>query len=129
MKIKLAYGRSGLEVEFPDAEVDVIEPRFIEGLPDEAAALRQALRQPIGARPLRELAKPGDSVAVIFSDRTRPMPSDRVLPVVLSELENTAPENVTLINAVGTHRHNTPEELEANRPVIVDEVPAADPEQ
>ena len=41
------------------------------------------------------------------------MPSDRVLPVVLSELENTSPENITLINAVGTHRHNTPEELES----------------
>ncbi|MBM3804620.1 MAG: nickel-dependent lactate racemase [Acidimicrobiia bacterium] len=113
MKIKLAYGRSGLEAIFPDTHVDVIEPRFVDGLPDEAAALRQALRQPIGARPLRELAQAGDTVAVIFSDRTRPMPSDRVLPVVLSELENVLPHDVTLINAVGTHRHNTPEELEA----------------
>ena len=113
MKIKLAYGRSGVEVEFPDKNVDVIEPRFVDGLPDEAEALRQALRQPIGARPLRELAKAGDSVAIIFSDRTRPMPSDRVLPVVLSELENTSPENITLINAVGTHRLNTPDVLES----------------
>jgi len=113
MKVKLAYGRSGIEVEFPDTNVEIIEPRFVDGLPDEGAALRQALRQPIGTRPLRELVRAEDSVAVIFSDRTRPMPSERVLPVVLSELENTSRENITLINAVGTHRHNTPEELEA----------------
>jgi lactate racemase len=113
MKIKLAYGRSGLEVDFPDAGVDVIEPRFVRGLPDEIAALRGALRNPIGSRPLREIVKPADTVAIIFSDRTRPMPSDRVLPVILSELENVPRDRITLINAVGTHRHNTPEELEA----------------
>jgi lactate racemase len=113
MKIKLAYGRSGLEVSFPESGVDVIEPRFVRGLPDEIAALREALRNPIGSRPLREIVKPDDTVAIIFSDRTRPMPSDRVLPVILSELENVPPGRITLINAVGTHRHNTPEELEA----------------
>ena len=113
MKVRLAYGRAGIEVEFPDTNVDIIEPRFVDGLPDEGAALREALRQPIGTRPLRELVGTEDSVAVIFSDRTRPMPSDRVLPIVLSELENTSRENITLINAVGTHRHNTAEELEA----------------
>src|SRR5262245_3446592 len=113
MKIKLAYGRSGLEVDFPDSGVDVIEPRFVRGLPDEIGALRGALRSPIGSRPLREIVKPDDTVAIIFSDRTRPMPSDRVLPVILSELENIPRDRITLINAVGTHRHNTPEELEA----------------
>ena len=59
MKIKLAYGKSGLEVDFPESGVDVIEPRFIRGLPDEIAALRAALRNPIGSRPLREIVKPG----------------------------------------------------------------------
>jgi nickel-dependent lactate racemase len=113
MKINLAYGKSGLVVNLPDAGVDVIEPRFITGLSDEPSALRQALRDPIGCRPLRELVQSADSVAIVFSDRTRPMPSDRVLPVVLSEIESVPRENVTLINAVGTHRHNTPEELES----------------
>jgi lactate racemase len=113
MKINLAYGKSGLEVEFPDSQVDVIEPKLISGVSDESAALRQALRDPIGCRPLRELADPKGSVAIIFPDRTRPMPSDRVLPVVLSELEQVPRDQITLINAVGTHRHNTPDELEA----------------
>jgi nickel-dependent lactate racemase len=113
VKIKLAYGKSGLEVDFPDSGVDVIEPRFVPGLRDETAALREALRDPIGCCPIREMVSPEDTVAIIFSDRTRPMPSDRVLPAILSELESVPRSNITLINAVGTHRQNTAEELEA----------------
>ncbi len=113
MKVTLAYGKSGLEVDLPEIGVEVIEPRFVEGLKDEAASLRRALRQPVASAPLRELATPESSVAIIFPDRTRAMPSDRVLPIVLSELDHVPKENVTLINAVGTHRANTAEELEA----------------
>jgi nickel-dependent lactate racemase len=113
MKIKLEYGKAGLEVDFPETGFDLIEPRFVAGLPDEAAALTAALGNPIGARPLKEMAVAGDSVAIVFPDRTRAMPSDRVLPVLLSELQHVPKEKITLINAVGTHRENTREELEA----------------
>lgn len=113
MKVNLAYGKNGLEVDLPERGVEVIEPRFVKGLEDEAASLRHALRHPVAAAPLSELATPESSVAIIFPDRTRAMPSDRVLPVVLSELEQVPRDNITLINAVGTHRSNTPEELEA----------------
>ena len=113
MKVTLAYGKNGLEVDFPERGVEVIEPRFVKGLEDEAASLRHALQHPVAAAPLRELATADTSVAIIFPDRTRPMPSDRVLPIVLSELDQVPKENITLINAVGTHRSNTPQELEA----------------
>jgi lactate racemase len=111
MKIHLAYGRSGIDVEFPDSGVDIIEPEFVEGLPDETQALKDALRNPIGSRPLKELVQSDDSIAIVFPDRTRPMPSDRVLPVILSELNMVPIDKITLINAVGTHRTNTSEEL------------------
>src|SRR5262249_61714471 len=101
MKVKLAYGRAGIEVEFPDTNVDIIEPRFVDGLPDEGVALREALRQPIGTRPLRELVRASDSVAVIFSDRTRPTPSERVLPVGPAALSNTPPGKINSITSGG----------------------------
>jgi lactate racemase len=113
MKTKLAYGKNGLEVDFVQPGIEVIEPRFVEGVKDETTALRQALRNPIASRPLRDIVSPGDSVALVFSDRTRPMPSDRVLPVILAELEHIPRERITLINALGTHRPNTPGELES----------------
>ena len=59
--ITLAYGREGLIVDLPEP-VDRIEPRYVPGLPDEAAALRDALRRPIASPPLADLVKPGDSV-------------------------------------------------------------------
>jgi len=110
MKIRLAYGKSGLTVNFPD-DVDVITPTFAAGLPDEPATLREALRHPLGTRPLRELAAPGEDVVIVFPDRTRPMPLKRVLPVILDELSHLPPEKITLLNALGAHRPNTRAEL------------------
>ncbi|MFZ5916785.1 MAG: nickel-dependent lactate racemase [Chloroflexota bacterium] len=113
MRLKLAYGKEGLWVNLPEKGVTVIEPRFVAGLPDESAALRHALLRPIGSPPLRELVRAGQSVAIVFPDLTRPMPHARVLPVLLAELEKAgvARQDITLINALGTHRANTPEEL------------------
>ncbi len=111
MRVRLAYGREGLAVDFPDDGVDVIAPRFVAGLPDETAALRNALRAPIGTRPLRERVATGDDVLIVFPDRTRPMPSRRVLSAILAELDAVPPERITLLNALGAHRPNTRAEL------------------
>jgi nickel-dependent lactate racemase len=111
MKVKLAYGKDGLWIELPDDNVTVVEPRFVPGLPDETEAIRSALREPIGTPPLRDLVRHDDTVAIVFSDITRPQPRERMLPVLLEELSHVSPEKVVLINALGTHRPNTEEEL------------------
>ncbi len=111
MRVKLAYGKEGLWVELPDRNVTVVEPRYVPGLPDEGAALLAALRDPLGTPPLRNLVKPDDTVAIVFSDITRPQPRDRMLPVLLEELSHVPPEQVVLINGLGTHRPNTADEL------------------
>ena len=111
MRVKLAYGREGLWVDLPDRNVTVVDPRFVEGLPDEEAAVIQALRRPLGTPPLREMVKPEDTVAIVFSDITRPTPNDRLLPPLLAELCHVPREQIVLINATGMHRPNTEEEL------------------
>jgi lactate racemase len=114
MRIHLAYGRDGLWMDLPDdAPVTVIEPQFVPGLPDERAALIAALRSPLGAAPLRELVRAGDTVAVVFSDLTRPMPNDRVLPPLLDELSaaGVSDGEIVLVNALATHRPQTDAEL------------------
>lgn len=112
MRVKLAYGREGLWIDVPD-QARVIEPLFVPGLEDEPASIRAALRSPIGTQPLVRLVKPQDSVAIVFSDITRPMPNERVLPVLLDELAQAGvPDNkIILINALATHRRQTDEEL------------------
>lgn len=110
MNLKLSYGRHGLEVELPDS-VTVIEPLFVPGLSDEEAAVRQALRYPIGTPPLAELVRPTDTVAIVFSDITRPVPNQRLLLPLLKELSAIPRDHILLINALGLHRANTKEEL------------------
>ena len=111
MRLKLAYGRTGLWVDLPNQNVTVIEPRFVAGLPDEKAAIVQTLRQPLGCAPLRDLVTSNDTIAIVFSDITRPTPNDRLLPPLLAELDHVPHERITLINALGMHRTNTDEEL------------------
>ena len=111
-KIHLQYGQEGLEITLPSERVTVVEPRFVPGLPDEAAAFQEAVRQPIQSRPLRELIAAEDRVAIVIADLTRPLPSDRLLPWLLEEIAHVPDEQVVILNGTGSHRINTPEELE-----------------
>ncbi len=110
MRVSLAYGRGRLPVEVPDATV-VITPEQLPGLPDERAAFDAAVRAPIGSKPLRELAKPTDSVAIVIADITRPSPSERLVPWILGELAHVPREQFVIVNGTGSHRANTPAEL------------------
>jgi nickel-dependent lactate racemase len=112
MKVHLQYGRCGLEVELPDDTV-VIQPAFVPGLSDEALAVREALRDPIGAKPLADLVSAHERVAIVIPDLTRPLPSDRLLPWVLDELAHVPRERITIVNGTGSHRVNTTAELRA----------------
>ena len=70
MDVKLAYGRTGLDVTLPDdANITVIENQFVPPLPDPAGALSYALQAPLESRPLRELVRADQTVAVVFRGR------------------------------------------------------------
>jgi len=114
MKVMLAYGRTGLEVELPDDRTDVVEPVEAPELPAEETSIVAALRAPLGTPPLRALAGPADRVVVVVNDGTRPMRSDLVLPPLLAELAaaGVPRERVTILVATGTHRPNTAAELD-----------------
>jgi nickel-dependent lactate racemase len=114
MRLRLAYGRAGLGLELADdAPVTIVEPQPVPGLPDERAAIVGALQSPISSPPLREIVTLDDVVVVVFSDLTRPMPNDRVLPPLLEELAlaGVPDGQVVLLNALGTHRAQTEPEL------------------
>lgn len=111
MNIHLQYGRDGLDVEIPSDNVRVIEPAFVPGLDDEAAAFTEAVRQPIGGKSLKASVAANERVAIVIPDITRPLPTARLLPWIFAELEHVPAENVVIINGTGSHRVNTPDEL------------------
>jgi len=120
VKIKLAYGIKGLDIHLPDnLNVTVVEPEHVQAFENQAESVRDALRQPIAASPLKGSVKSSDKVAIVFNDITRPIPYKIILPVLLDELDHVPDDHIILLNATGTHRSNTQQEL---REILGDEI-------
>jgi lactate racemase len=113
MNVRLEYGREGLDIEIPSMNVRVIAPMFLEGLHDEQDAFRASVRDPIDTRPLREIIRPEESVAVVIPDITRPLVTDRLLRWTFDELTRVPDKNFTIIVGTGSHRPNSEQELAA----------------
>ncbi len=113
MKTQLQYGTGDLDVEIPSRNVTVLAPKHTPGLPDEAAAFKEAVRKPIGGGPLAGSVGASETVAVVIPDITRALPRERLLPWLFEKLSHVPPGNVTIINGTGSHRANTEEELAA----------------
>lgn len=108
----LAYGRDGLPLDLSGLDAVVLRPRHAPALPDEKAAFLAAVRTPLGRKPLRDMIRAHETVAVVVPDGTRPLPSDRLLPWLFEELAHVPRENFTIVIGTGSHRANTPEELD-----------------
>ncbi|MGH8869157.1 MAG: nickel-dependent lactate racemase [Actinomycetes bacterium] len=114
VRVRLAYGETGLEVDLPDGRTTVVAPRDVPGAADPRQELRNALREPVAGPPLASLARPGQTVAISVCDGTRAQPRDLMVPAVLDELEGLVDlDDVVVLVATGTHRGNTETELRA----------------
>ncbi|HJX48568.1 MAG TPA: lactate racemase domain-containing protein, partial [Gaiellaceae bacterium] len=112
MKIDLAYGEHGLVIDLPTDRSTVIRPAHRQAAPDERAAVLAALRKPLSGAPLRQVVRPGQTVAISICDGTRAQPRHIVIPAILEELADIVRlEDVVLLVATGTHRGNSEEEL------------------
>lgn len=82
-----------------------------KGLDDEA--LRERIRNPIGALPLREISKGAGRVLIVTDDNTRHTPLHRVVPIILEELAEAgvSDSSVRILIGLGTHRAMTDEEI------------------
>ena len=115
MRLEFGYGTGCQMVEVPERNVmGVLESNEMEHLRRGAEAVRYALEHPIGSARLSQEVKPGQKVAIVTSDISRPLPSYDVLPGVLDELyaAGVAPEDVTVVFGLGSHRGHTEAEKE-----------------
>src|SRR5690348_16429051 len=106
---ELPYGKSALSVA---VEGDLLAPGPVERVADEAGMVQAALREPIGTSPLRDIARPGERVAIVVNDITRLTRTDLLLPLILDE-PNAAgiPDgDIFIVFALGIHRPQTEEE-------------------
>ena len=104
------FGKSVVSLEIPDQHLlKILNPKSVEAPKDQNQTVIDALMNPIGSKPLHEIVKPGEKIAIITSDITRPMPSKIVLPPVLDELSRAGiPDNdITIVFGLGIHRAHT----------------------
>ena len=92
MRLRLAYGRAGLDVELPDRNVvRVLRYRPSEPLGSDAGGAGGNGAPDAGGRfvpvPLADLARGRHSACVVVCDITRPVPNRVLLPPILTTLE------------------------------------------
>ena len=113
MKLQFGFGTGVQEAEVPDGNLlGVLHANEVPLELTGEAEVRRALEAPIESPRLRDLVHPGEKIAIVTSDITRPMPTYKVMPALLDELyaAGVRREDVTLVFALGSHRHHTPEE-------------------
>jgi nickel-dependent lactate racemase len=114
VRVRLAYGTSGLDIDVDPRVTTVVAPAYQQAAPDPRAALRAALREPEAGPPLRERVRPGQTVAISACDGTRPQPRHLMIPAILAELDGIVRlEDIVILVATGTHRGNDAGELRA----------------
>ena len=119
-RISLAYGQGGLDIDLPADRTLVVEPSYAPAAADQHQEVMRAMREPVTGPPLRDLLRPGATVAISMCDGTRAQPRHIVIPAVLEALEGVIRlEDVVILVATGTHRGNSPEEI---REMVGDEV-------
>ncbi|MBR2634097.1 MAG: nickel-dependent lactate racemase [Clostridia bacterium] len=113
--VSFLYGKESIEYDFEEENLlAVLTSSLEEFRPADSgeALVEEALRSPIDASPLSELARGKKRIVLIASDHTRPVPSRVLIPPMLREIRKGNPEaDVTILIATGCHRGTTREEL------------------
>lgn len=114
-EVQIRYDRGRMALRVPES-ADVLTGPEIPALPDPEAAVREALRRPIGCEPLRSLAanRRPRTVVITMSDITRPVPNELLITAILEELNaaGVADGACTILIATGMHRPSTDAERE-----------------
>ncbi|MBN1589756.1 MAG: nickel-dependent lactate racemase [Pirellulales bacterium] len=114
MRVHLEYGRTGLTVDLPEANVvKSLGYQSTDPLSDPEAVVRRALTQPTGTAPLAELVRGRSSACIVICDITRPVPNEVLLRPALETIESAGipRDQILILVATGLHRPSTPDEL------------------
>jgi len=107
----LLYDRGRLEFQVPDSW-QMLEPSDPPAICNLPAVIDHALADPIGTRPLLELAQVADKAApavIVISDMTRPVPNREFLPQIIDVLRRGGygDDQIIILIATGMHRPST----------------------
>lgn len=110
--LKFGRGEQSFLLE-EEKVVQIIDAPASEQNADIKTLVKEALANPIASEPLQKIVNKEDKVVILVSDITRAWSKTaEYLPYVIEELTaNGLPdENISIIIATGTHRHNNDDE-------------------
>ncbi len=114
MLYHLPYGKTELTVDIPSKyQVKTVKPDDAGKAANEITEIELALKCPINSRRLSEIARQGEKAVIIVSDTTRPTPTAKLLPPLISELNAGGIEDITVVFGLGIHRKQTEDEKRA----------------
>ena len=108
------YGKTEICARIPTRNfLGTINPKDKPCVADSRKEIIRALKNPINSKPLAEIVNPGDSVAIVVDDVTRPAPSKLLISPLLKELNQQGVEekDITIIFGCGSHRAVKPDEM------------------
>lgn len=114
VQIDLPYAEKLISCTVPVRHLlGVFSPTAGGALPDIDREIRRALAEPVSAPPLRQAARGARQVVLVADDMTRATPVDRMIPLLLDELNaaGVRDEQITVLIALGTHRPMTEHEI------------------
>ena len=114
MKLEFGFGNGIQSVNIDSRHIIKQLLPFGAPLPEsERGEIERALNAPVGSGTLESIFRPGETVAIVISDITRPMPSYKVLIPIIDRLNKAGipDSDITVVSALGSHRHQTREEL------------------
>lgn len=114
MKLELGFGNGTQSVEIPDRNLkQILKLKDLPETEEEQILIQHALEHPIGSKRLKELCANRKTAAIVTSDLTRPMPTWKVLPALLEELNQgrISDSDIRLVFALGSHRPMSEEEM------------------
>ncbi|MDD6190466.1 MAG: nickel-dependent lactate racemase [Firmicutes bacterium] len=114
MRVEVGYGTGSQTVDISGkSTVEILRANEVNIERRGAEAVDFALRNPVGLPEIGKVIRPGEKIAVVTSDISRPMPTWVVMPCLLDALyeAGAAKEDITLVFALGSHRNHTEEEM------------------
>ncbi len=118
MEITMPWGSGSLSLDLPDTWNVIIPERGQGGAgkkAEELSLVKDALRKPVGAKPLASRKLKGKKVVIIVDDNTRPTPTYKFFHLILDSLKKAGAslKSVRVIPALGIHTAMSEREMAA----------------
>lgn len=115
-KYKFKYGRKDIDIVLPSKSIiQTLKPKNSTNIDDIEGELIRVLENPVGSKPLKDIVKSGEKIAIVISDITRAWIKNHLFLIHLVNYLNyigVNDDSIEIIIALGTHRMSTLQEIQ-----------------